>query len=90
MVALYRDGRVLVPFGAYAGQNTGIPIAPLSTPEFRAHANAVFGFTGTLTQERTPGEWLTTERTGIVLDFASAVADAYLEALDAPSSEVAG
>lgn len=89
VVALYRDGRVLVPFGAYAGQNTGISIGPLSTPEFRAHANAVFGFTGTLTQERTPAEWLTPDRTDIVLDFASAVANAYLEELGAPTTEVA-
>ncbi len=88
VVALYRDGRVLVPFGAYAGQNTGIPIGPLSTPKFRANANAVFGFTGTLTQERTPAEWLTPERTGIVLDFASYVANAYLEALGATSTDV--
>ena len=81
VLALYRDGQVLVPFGAYAGQNTGIPILPLSIPEFRTRADELFGFTGSASQERTSAGWLNLDRTEAVLEFATEVADAYAHAL---------
>lgn len=77
MVALYVDGRVLVPFGSYAGQNSGIPIPPLTDPEFRRTADALFGFAGHELQARTAPGWLTAERVRPLLDFCTRVADAY-------------
>lgn len=49
VITLYPNGSVLVPLGAYAGQNTGIPIAALSSPEFRRRADVIFGTSGTPT-----------------------------------------
>lgn len=81
VVAIYSDGRVMVPFGSYAGQNSGIPVAPLIRDEFRAQADALFGFAGTETMARTVGSWLTPDRTQALLDFCLTVATAYQEAL---------
>lgn len=53
VVTLYPNGSVLIPFGAYAGQNTGIPISNLSGPEFRQQAEAIFGASGTTTTGKT-------------------------------------
>lgn len=39
VIALYADGRVMVPFAAYAGLNSGIPITPLTTDDFRSRAD---------------------------------------------------
>lgn len=81
VLALYPNGQVAVPFGAYAGQNTGIPIPDLSTPEFRAHADEVFGATGMQSMGRTETRWVSIERADTVIEFASAVAAAYRTAL---------
>lgn len=85
VIGLYRDGSVIVPFGAYAGQNTGIAIDVLATPEFRARADALFELQGTATQGRTRAGWLSAECTDAVLAFALEVADAYSEALASPA-----
>ena len=58
VVAIYSDGRVLVPFSSYAGQNSGIPIEALTTHEFRAAADQLFGFSGSERQARTAPGWL--------------------------------
>mgnify|MGYP003508635924 CR=1 FL=1 len=79
MVNIYSDGQVLVPFWAYAGQNTGIPIPRLTTDEFRASASTLFGFKGSEGQGRTSPGWLTPERSDQLLTFCLAVADAYAE-----------
>lgn len=86
-IALYGDGSVMVPFGAYAGQNTGISIPRLVTPEFRAHAHQIFGLSGSSSQGRTTPGWLHPERTEAVLSFATEIANAYKAALAAGLEE---
>lgn len=81
VLSLYGDGRVMVPFGAYAGQNTGIPIPSLTSAEFRARGSQVFGFDTSASQGRTQPAWLRPDRAEAVLSFALAVADAYEGAL---------
>jgi hypothetical protein len=82
VVAIYADGRVMVPFGSYAGQNSGIEIAPLTTAQFRTEADGLFGFAGSEKLARTTAAWLTPERTARLLAFCTTVADAYKAALE--------
>jgi hypothetical protein len=86
VVAISTDGRVLVPFGSYAGQNSGIPIDALTTPEFRSGADPLFGFTGAEKQARTAAGWRTPDRAEPLITFASQVAAAYQQALEATNS----
>lgn len=79
VVAVYDDGRVLVPFSSYEGQNSGIPIEALSTEAFRTDADALFGFSGSERQARTDPGWLRPDRADSVLTFAFQVAQAYQE-----------
>src|SRR3954454_7837686 len=88
VVAVYSDGRVLVPFGSYAGQNSGIAIEPLTTAEFRASADRLFGFSGIESQARTSPGWLTPERAAPLLDFCLTVAGAYRAALQKEADPV--
>jgi hypothetical protein len=81
VVALYSDGRVMVPFGSYAGQNSGIPIDQLTTDEFRADADELFGFNGSERQARTTPGWLRPASVMRLLDFCRLVSDAYRTAL---------
>lgn len=81
VVAIYSDGRVMVPFGSYAGQNSGIPVEALTGDEFRTNADVLFGFSGTETMARTVEGWLTQDRVEPLLDFCFTVATAYQEAL---------
>jgi hypothetical protein len=92
VVAIYSDGRVLVPFSSYAGQNSGIPVGPLTTEAFRSNANSLFGFDGSERQARTASGWLTPDRAGPLLKFCEEVSLAYAAAMveRAPSSEQAG
>ena len=80
VAAIYPDGRVLVPFGSYAGQNSGIPIAALTTDTFRTGANALFGFAGTEKQARTAPGWLRPDTSEAFLTFCSEVGTAYADA----------
>lgn len=82
VVAVYSDGRVMVPFSSYAGQNSGIPINALTTDEFRAEADALFGFNGSERQARTAPGWLTTDRADSLFAFCSRVAEEYVAALE--------
>lgn len=82
VVAVYADGRVMVPFSSYAGQNSGIAIEALTTLGFRAQANALFGFNGSELQARTTPGWLTPERATPLLEFCMQVSTAYQAALD--------
>lgn len=77
VVAVYSDGRVLVPFSSYAGQNSGISIPDLTTSDFRDRADALFGFSGTERQARTAPGWLTHDRVQPLVDFCLEVAGAY-------------
>jgi len=77
VVAVYSDGRVLVPFGSYGGQNSGIAIEALTTPEFRANADRLFGFKGAERQARTAPGWVTSETAQPLFDFCRQVAEAY-------------
>jgi hypothetical protein len=81
VVAVFHDGQVMVPFGSYAGQNSGIPINPLTTVGFRADADALFGFNGTEKLAKTAPGWLTEERVSQLMSFCRQVADAYGDAL---------
>jgi hypothetical protein len=77
VVAVYSDGRVLVPFSSYAGQNSGIPIDSLTTPQFRSSADALFGFAGSERLARTAAGWLAPEKVEALLQFCGQVASAY-------------
>lgn len=79
VVALYADGRVLVPFNSYAGTNSGIPIPSLTTEEFRRAADSLFGFSGSERQARTTPGWLTPDRVEPLMRFCTQVASAYKE-----------
>lgn len=82
VVTLYPHGGVMVPFGSYAGQNSGISIEALTTSDFRARADAMFGFNGSELQARTAPGWLTEERVGDLLQLSFEVAAAYRDALN--------
>ena len=81
VVAIYTDGRVMVPFSSYAGQNSGISIDALTTAAFRAGADSLFGFGGSERQARTGGGWLTGQTADRLVEFCLSVADAYADAL---------
>lgn len=83
VVTVYPDGRVMVPFSAYGGQNSGIAIESLTTPEFRAETDSLFGFGGSERHARTEPGWLNRERLELLLGFCVRVADAYAAALTA-------
>ncbi len=83
VVAIYPDGRVMVPFASYAGSNSGIPIEALTSDAFRAHANALFGFSGTEKQARSAPGWLRPQVEDDLFAFAQSVASAYAEASSA-------
>lgn len=87
VVALYSDGRVLVPISSYAGQNSGIPVDELTTDEFRRTTNELFGFLGTEKQARTAPGWVRPERAEALLSFSERVANAYREAMKADGVE---
>jgi len=77
VVAIYPDGRVMVPFASYAGSNSGIPIEALTSEAFRAGANALFGFSGTEKQARTTPGWLRPEVEDDLFAVIQSVASAY-------------
>lgn len=81
VVAVFNDGAVMVPFGSYAGQNSGIAVDALTTDSFRTGANGLFNFSGSEKQARTSAGWLTLENVGALLGFAQEVSTAYEEAL---------
>lgn len=81
VVAISTDASVQVPFGSYAGANSGISINALADGEFRTRADALFGFNGTEKQARTVAGWLTLDRADALYAFCVEVAAAYLHAL---------
>lgn len=81
VVAVYADGRVMVPFSAYAGKNSGVSIDSLTTTDFRHKADALFGFTGSERLAYTRPRWLTPDRVEALLEIAQYVATAYNTAL---------
>lgn len=88
VVALYTDGRVLVPFSSYQGQNSGIAIPSLSSPDFRAAADRLFGFTGTERQATTSVGWLSPGKVPELLAFCKRIKKAYREFGDVPAVRV--
>lgn len=87
VIAIFNDGRIFVPFSSYAGVNSGIEIPALITPEFRASADSLFGFTGTEKQARTQPGWLSTDRVEPLLAFCLVIANAYKDALAHSTSQ---
>lgn len=81
VVAIYSDGRVMVPFSAYAGTNSGIPVASLLTDEFRARADELFGPSGFERLARTQPGWLDRYKAEPLMDFCIDVAKAYAGAM---------
>lgn len=81
VIALYPNGQVGIPFGAYAGLNAGISIPALTSTDFQERAQLTFGLTGTKSSERSAQRWLTPKQTEIVIGFALEVAEAYAEEL---------
>jgi hypothetical protein len=91
VVAIYSDGRVLVPFHSYAGVNSGIPVPALMEQSFRSHADALFGFTGKERLATTVPDWLTESTVDPLLDFCATVSNAYMQAMkDSEATPVAG
>ena len=88
VVALYSDGRVLVPFSSYAGANSGIGIEALTSAQFRIDADALFGFNGTEQQARTAPGWLTPAVEERLWEFCLKIAAAYADALNTGSLPV--
>lgn len=82
VVAAFTDGRVLVPFSAYAGTNSGIEIPALTDANFRTRANQLFGFSGSEKQARTAPGWLTAQTADQLLAFCLEVAHAYSDQLN--------
>ena len=62
VVTVFNDGSVMVPFGSYAGQNSGIAVEPLLTDSFRVGADGLFHFAGTEKQARTSPGWLNSDK----------------------------
>lgn len=89
VVALYSDGRVLVPFSSYGGQQSGIPIEVLTTQAFRTSADTLFGFSGSERQARTTPGWLTSDRVDALVEFIFTVAAAYADANQSNVAHVA-
>lgn len=81
VVALYSDGRVLVPFSSYAGANSGIAIEALTNPSFRSKADDLFGFSGSERHARTLPGWVALSKTTALTAFVDEVAAAYASAL---------
>jgi hypothetical protein len=81
VVRIYPDGTIAVPFGAYTGKNSGIPVGSLITPEFRSVASALFGLGGSEQWNRSAPGWLREERVDDLLKFCTDVAAAYSDAL---------
>jgi hypothetical protein len=81
VVTIYADGRVMVPFYSYEGANSGIPVAPLCTPEFRSEADVLFGFSGQERLARTAPGWLDEGTSPSLRVFCDRVAAAYAAAL---------
>jgi len=83
VVTVFSNGSVMVPFGSYAGQNTGIAIDSLTSDQFRKRADALFGFKGSERQARTQPAWLTPDNARRLLEFSQTVASEYAKALTA-------
>lgn len=81
VVAIFNDGHIMVPFSAYAGTNSGIPIEALTTVEFRARADQLFGFVGTEKLAQTAAGWLRQDRVADLMAFCFDVAAAYKAAM---------
>lgn len=77
VVALFADGSVMVPVSAYAGLNSAIPVDALTTGEFRARADRLFGVSGSEQLARTPPGWLARERVSALMGFCLQVAEAH-------------
>ena len=85
-VAVWRKASVLVPFGAYAGVNSGIAIEALANEAFRKRADTLFGFNSSEHQARTAPGWLTPEMVDPLVEFCHQVSAAYAAALEPPAS----
>lgn len=86
VVALYHDGHVMVPYGSYAGLNTGISIEPLTGPAFRGSWDGFFGFAGSEQLAMTTPGFLNETTCDEVLRFCRHVAEAYADALGREAS----
>jgi hypothetical protein len=88
VVRIYSNGQIAVPFGAYTGKNSGIPIPSLINPEFRSAAEALFGLGGSDQWNRSAPGWLTPERVDVLLKFCTDVAAAYADALSESATDL--
>lgn len=81
VVAISAQGGVGVPFGSYAGLNTGLPVEELCSEEFLKPARELFGFTSDKQTQTGPG-WVNQDRKDALMDFCFRVARAYGNALN--------
>jgi hypothetical protein len=77
VVSIYPTGAVMVPFGAYAGTNTGTAIPPLDSIEFQDGTVARLHLRRTKAFGTSPDGWLTAERADELHAFCLEVAGAY-------------
>jgi hypothetical protein len=83
VIRIYTDGRIAVPFTAYRGMNTGVPIPALTSQQFLEDTRALFAIAPQ--QNRTNPGWLTPDRVETLIEFCDRVVAA-LEAQRVPAS----
>lgn len=74
VIRLYSDGGVAIPFGAYRGKNTGLPIEALTSTDFVERTKAMFGLVQE--QQRTSPGFLRPDRVDQIIEFCDTVAAA--------------
>jgi hypothetical protein len=77
IISIGLAGDLLIPFGAYAGLNSGIAIAPLDSAEFQEATSRRFDLRRTKAFGKSPEGWLTADRVEDVLVFCLEVAQAF-------------
>lgn len=87
VVSISPSGAVMVPFGAYAGTNAGIPIPPLDSKEFQDATAARLQLRRTKAFGTSPDGWLTVEHVDDLHAFCLEVAEAYANYIPPAESE---
>jgi hypothetical protein len=74
VIRIYADGGVAIPFAAYRGKSTGLPIPALTSPPFLEDSRALFGLAPQ--KNRTNPGWLRPDRVEKLIEFCDSVAAA--------------
>lgn len=87
VIALYPDGRVLIPFSAFAGTNSGVAVPALTTEPFRKGADQLFGTHGKGQLAKSDIAWIAESRSDDLIAFCVQVAEAYSAEVDRMASQ---